>query len=227
MRVLLFPLLLSLYTGCTNNSPGPAPTTQGPAQPVNATRERDRAQKPEVVIGMMGNGGDLTGLTIADLFAADGYFTFKMIDAGGNVIAVVNDPAQAEALNAIKKARGLSDERLKVRTALPGDPGIANAEVDMAFIAHRFVGIADKAGYFQRMRQGMRPPRYLMMLEWTYGQTTTGPPLSERMTENDIMDFIGTTGYSDVGAHSAQIPDQTIYLINDYIDVPVEGSPTE
>lgn len=231
MRVLFFPFLLSLYASCSSDSPPPgtgqATATQGHSQTADATRERDRVQKPEVIIGMLGNGGDLTGITIADLFAEDGYFTFKMIEAGANVVAVVSTPEQAEALNAKKRDLALGDDRLQVRTALPGDPGIANAEVDMAFIAHHFVGIPDKATYFQRMRQGMRPPRYLMIVEWTYGQTATGPPLSERMSENDVMDFVGTTGYSDVGAHSAQIPDQTIYLINDYIDEPVEGVPTE
>ncbi len=230
MRVLLLPLFLSLYAGCKTETP---PGADAAGQPVPAqvsvdpTAERDRRQKPEIIIGMMGNGGDLTGLTIADLFAEDGYFTFKMIAAGANVIAVVNDPAQAEKINARKAALGLTDERLKVRVVPAGDPGIANAEVDMGLIAHHFVGIHDKADYFERMRQGMRDPRYLLMVEWRYEQTASGPPLSERVSENDVMDFVGTTGYSDVGAHSAQIPDQVIYLINDYMEFPQEGAPSE
>lgn len=227
--MLLLPLLLSLYTGCANDKADNSATSgsANQAAPADPLRERDRMQKPEVVLGFMGNSGDLTGITIADLFADDGYWTFKMIDRGANVIAVVNDQAKAEAIIKRKKERILSDERLQVRTVLHGDPGIANAEVDMALIAHRFVSIHDKPDYFRRMRMGMRPPRYLVMVEWRYEQTATGPPMDERMSENDIMDFIGTTGYSDVGAHSAQIPDQVVYLINDYIDMPVEGAPTE
>lgn len=229
MRVLLIPLLLSLYAGCANENADNSGMDDSATQPVTVDpmRERDRVQKPEVVLGFMGNNGDLTGLTIADLFADDGYWTFKMIDRGANVIAVVNDQAKAEAIIKRKKERNLSDDRLQVRTVLHGDPGIANAEVDMALIAHRFVSIRDKPDYFRRMRMGMRPPRYLVMVEWRYEQTATGPPMDERMSENDIMDFIGTTGYADVGAHSAQIPDQVVYLINDYIDMPVEGAPTE
>lgn len=231
MRVLLLPLFLSLYAGCTNETP-PTNADGGPQVQVvpskaDATRDRDRTQKPEIIIGMMGNGGDLTGFTIADLFAEDGYFTFKMIAAGANVIAVVNDPLQAEQIKSRKKELGLGDDRLQVRLAPVGDPGIANAEVDMGLIAHHFVRIHDKADYFKRMRQGMRDPRYLVMVEWRYEQTATGPPLSERISENDVMDFIGTTGYSDVGAHSAQIPDQVIYLINDYMEFPTEGTPQE
>ena len=73
------------------------------------------------------------------------------------------------------------------------------------------------------MREGMRYPRPLMMVEWRYDNTPTGPPLSERMKEEAVMDFISTTGYSDVGAHSAKIPDQVIYMINDYMEM--EGDP--
>lgn len=229
MRLLLLPLIIPFHVGCSNDAPQPADnaattntaTSTGPT-PVN---QRDSWQKPEVVIGMM--GGDLSNMTIADLFADDGYFTFKMIDAGANVIAVVNDAAKAEAITAKQKERGLGADRLQVRTVAVGDPGITNAEVDMALIAHSFVKIRDKKGYFERMRQGMKPPRFLVMVEWRNGQTPTGPPANERMSEEEVMDFIGTTGYSDVGAHSAQIPDQVIYLINDYMDVPEEGQPTE
>ncbi len=220
MRYL--PILLCLtIAACTSD---PAATTNG-EQPAAGTQnstsagidERDRTQKPEEVIALM--GGDLTGTTVADLFAGDGYFTFKLIKAGANVIAVVNDAANAAKIEERKKQLGLGDDRLQVRSVPVGDPGLRKEEVDMAVIYHSFVGITNKPDFFARMRDGMRHPRPLIMVEWQYLESADGPPMSERIPTETIMDMIGEYGYSDVGAHSAKIPGQVIFMINDYIDM--------
>jgi hypothetical protein len=215
---MLFLLLLIASCGSTDTAEnaGVASTAAQPAVPAPPVDERDAALRPDVVIGLM--GADISDMTIADLFAGDGYFTFKLIDAGANVIAVVNDPVQAEMILAQKKERGLSDARLRVRAVPVGDPGISAEEADMALIVHGFSGIQDKGAYFAQMRKGMPHPRPLIMLEWQNRETRTGPPLSQRMDANDVMDFIGTTGYSDVGAHSDKVPDHVVYVINDYFE---------
>lgn len=221
MRFLALSLLLLEIAGCSHEQPATTnSSTKGTAagQQVQQADARDTQLLPNEIIYLM--GGNLTGMTVADLFADDGYFAFKFVAAGAKVIAVVNDNKQAKAIEAKKKAMGISNEQLQVRVAPVGDPGIKNGEADMGFIFHRFVGIADKGGYFTKMREGLRYPRMLMMLEWKYENSSDGPPLSERMTENDIMDFVGTTGYSDVGAHSAKVPGHVIFMINDYMDVP-------
>ncbi len=66
-----------------------------------STAERDRIQKPEEIIALMGN--NLTGMTIADLFADDGYITFKLLNAGANVIAIVNDAEKAKAIEPARR----------------------------------------------------------------------------------------------------------------------------
>lgn len=219
MRLLALSLILLEIAGCSHEQPAATTTAGNTTSPqVQQADTRDAKLLPNEIIYLM--GGNLTGMTVADLFADDGYFAFKFVAAGAKVIAVVNNEKQAKDLEAKKKAMGISDEKLQVRVAPVGDPGIKNGEADMGFIFHRFVGIADKNGYFSKMREGLRYPRMLMMLEWKYENGTEGPPLSERMTENDIMDFVGTTGYSDVGAHSAKVPGHVIFMINDYMDVP-------
>lgn len=219
MRLLALSLILLEIAGCSHEQPAATTTAGNTTSPqVQQADTRDAKLLPNEIIYLM--GGNLTDMTVADLFADDGYFAFKFVAAGAKVIAVVNDEKQAKDLEAKKKAMGISDEKLQVRVAPVGDPGIKNGEADMGFIFHRFVGIADKNGYFSKMREGLRYPRMLMMLEWKYENGTEGPPLSERMTENDIMDFVGTTGYSDVGAHSAKVPGHVIFMINDYMDVP-------
>lgn len=231
MRHLLTALPALVLLSCGGPGPEqPAPADHGTGSGSNAATapaasERDRWQKPEVILGLMGN---IAHMTVADLFADDGYFTFKLIEAGANVIAVVNDAGQAERIEAEKKRRGLGDDRLQVRVVPVGDPGIRNAEADMALIVHRFVGIHDKRDFFKRMRDGMKYPRYLVMVEWQNRQTAMGPPLSERLPSDRIMDLVGEVSeYSDVGAHSDKVPDQVVFLINDYIDPGAGGEVIE
>ncbi len=223
MRTSFFALLLVATTAISCNN-GQVGTDGGSVQAVSPAtdpwRERDVWQKPEEVIALMGQ--DLGGMTIVDLFADDGYFSFKLVAAGARVIAVVNDPAKAEAIEARKKERRVSDEQLVVRTVPAGDPGVGPNEADMALLVHQFLRIADRKTYFELLRRGLKEPRPLFMIEWQDRQTPMGPPVSERKSVEEIMDMVPELGYSDVGAHSAKIPDQVIFIITDYIDL--EGS---
>ena len=187
----------------------PAPEQHTDSTPL----DRDEWQRPEVIIGMANS--DLTGMMFGDLFAGDGYFTWKLIDAGANVIAIDTDPKNIEALQTEKKARGLSDERLKIRAVPVGDPGLNVDEVDVALLVHKYYGIKDKEAYFEQLRKGMRYPKYLMVVDWQYRETPIGPSMSERTPTNDLMEALLKYGWSDVGAHSDKIPFQVIFFAND------------
>ncbi len=195
-----------------------APTTKIKLEP----SERDAWQKPEELMAMMDN--DLTGLVIADLFADDGYFTFRLVAAGAHVIAIENDPAKVAQLEAKKKEFELTDEQLTIRAVPVGDPGIAPGEVDVAVIVHQFAGIKDKKTYFEMLRRGMLPPRPLFVIEWQKRETPVGPPVAQRLNEDEVMDMLGGVGFTDIGAHSLKMPYQVLYFASDPID---EGSDME
>lgn len=227
MRSIVVPALLVLLSiGCdttsTKEQPGGASTGQG-ATPGNTrspevvANDRDSWQRPHELMQMI--GPDIKGMTVADLFAGDGYFTFKLIEAGANVIAIENDPEKVARLEERKRELGLGDDRLRIRAVPVGDPGIANAEADVALITHRYTGIKNKASYISRLRQGLVPPRPLFIIEWQYRETPVGPPLEERMPLENLMDEVGELGYSDIGAHSAKMPYQVIFLATDYMEL--------
>lgn len=219
---LLAVSLLLVAPACnTENPPADPNAASTDAATTDPWRERDVWQKPEELVALMGQ--DLTGMTIVDLFADDGYFSFKLVAAGAKVIAVVNDPAKAEAIEARKKERRVTDEQLVVRTVPAGDPGVGPNEADMALLVHQFLRIADRKTYFELLRRGLKEPRPLFMIEWQDRQTPMGPPVSERKSVEEIMDMVPEIGYSDVGAHSAKIPDQVIFVITDYIDLEGTG----
>ena len=182
------------------------PSTTTTSTPRSNTAERDSWQKPQEVFMLMGN--DLRGKLIADLAAGDGYFTFKMIEVGANVIAMSDDQAQLDAIEARKKEMKLSDERLRTRLTSKDDPGLAPDEVDACLLVHSFVSIPDKKEYLKKVFAGTRMPKPLFVLEWLNNETPIGPPMTDRMSSERIMDEIGLAGYTDVGTYSAKIPHQ-------------------
>ena len=227
---LLFSALA--LSACTEDKTEDAATTpaavqEGSAQPQQTstpttapsatTSERDGWQRPHELINMI--GPNIKGMVIADLFADDGYFTFKLIEAGANVIAIENDPAKVAKLEERKRELGLGDDRLRIRAVPVGDPGLGQGEAEAALITHRYNTIQNKASYIKRLRQGLLAPRPLFIIEWQYRETPIGPPMSQRMPTEDLMDEVGELGYSDIGAHSAKMPYQVVFLATDYMEM--------
>jgi len=213
MRIYAPLALASLLLACStptasegDTHAGSTTSTPTASTPRSNTAERDTWQKPQEVFMLMGN--DLRGRTIADLSAGDGYFTFKMIEVGANVIAISDDQAQLDAIEARKKEMKLSDERLRTRLTSKDDPGLAPDEVDACLLVHSFVSIPDRKEYLKKVFAGTRMPKPLFVLEWLNNETPIGPPMTDRMSSERIMDEIGLAGYTDVGTYSAKIPYQ-------------------
>lgn len=234
MRYLPLFLCSALMVACsTTEDPSnhaSVPPDGGPVAvpPASATAERDAWQKPQEVFFLMGN--DLRGRTIADLAAGDGYFTFKLIEVGANVIAISDDQRELDAIEDRKKAMKLGDDRLRTRLAPKGDPGLAPEEVDACLLVHSYVSIPNKKEFLSKVYQGTRMPKPLFILEWLYGETPMGPPMTDRMSSEKIMDDIGLVGYTDVGTYSAKIPYQAFIFASHQTDMPEglpEGMPSE
>jgi|GEM_PF-506042 len=234
MRELTCAFLLVAAMGCTPSEPAdnattttPSTTTGPTSDQTAGTAERDAWQMPQEVFLLMGN--DLRGRTIADLAARDGYFTFKLIGMGANVIAIDDDPQALAAIEARKKAMGLSDARLRTRLVPLGQAGLAPDEVDACLLVHSYVRIPDKKLYLTQVFQGTKVPKPLFILEWLNGATPIGPPASERISSDRIMDDIGLAGYSDVGAYSAKIPHQVFLFasLQTGDEAPMEGMPQD
>lgn len=213
MRHASLLLCTALLAACSNSGTPevstpetPAAASTAPAAATSSTAERDAWQKPQEVFLLMGN--DLRGRTIADLAAGDGYFTFKLIEVGANVIAISDDQRQLDAIEARKKEMKLSDERLRTRLAPKGQAGLAPEEADACLLVHSYVSIPDKKSYLQQVYAGTRMPKPLFILEWLSTETPMGPPMTDRIPSERIMDDIGLAGYTDVGTYSAKIPNQ-------------------
>ncbi len=210
MLILLGMLALA---GC-NDAPReePAVKTEVP----QAVDDRDQWQKPDALLALM---GDLHGKQVADLFAGDGYFTFQLIKAGANVIAIVSDPQQEHSLERKKKDAGLGDDRLEIRIAPANGSGLKAGEADLGLIVHSFNRIPDRMNYLLDVRNGLKDPKQLFVVEWQNRPTPVGPPQAERIATEQIMEDLGMAGFSGVGAMADRMPYQVVLMAMDQMDM--------
>lgn len=204
MRILLSLFLTTgfLYTACTQNEPA---RTGGAPAPESTTGQMD-AVDPKAGDSLLKVMGPLEGKVVADMFAGDGYYTWKLLGAGARVLAIDDDPAHIAALEARKKSEGIEDDRLLIRETTPGVTGLMPNEVDLALITREYSTLGDRAAWFAQLLAGVKDPHTFYMVNYLPQQSPGGPPLSQRMNYERVADELMEFGYDDVGIMYKTIP---------------------
>lgn len=150
--------------------------------------------------------GELHGKVVADMFDADGYYAWKLMGAGARVLVIDDNPANIAAIEARKKAEGIGDDRLLIRTAQPGSTGLMPHEADMALITREYSQLGDRPAWFAQLMTGLRAPQTFFLVNYFPEQTPEGPPLSQRMAFNTVADEVTEFGFGDVGILYKKMP---------------------
>lgn len=216
--ILLLSILAISMNACSDQETAPIEVRKKTTTPdVPTSGDRDSWQRPQVLIGLMGE--HLTGHTITVLFEGDGYFTFKLLEAGANVIAIGTDEDSIAALEARKRELGYADERLQIRHSPDGMPVLGAAEADVALMVHSYNTIAAPREFFKQLREGLKEPRPLYLVEWMDRPTPIGPPRNERIPTQRMMEDLTRSGYASVGALGDKLPYQVLLFASDPIDM--------
>lgn len=150
--------------------------------------------------------GDLHGRTVADLFAGDGYYTWKLLAAGARVLAMDDDTAHVAALLATKKAKGIGDDRLLIRLSPRDKPVLLPHEADMALITRELTTIPDRQTWFKQVQDGLLGNKPTYVVNFLAQATPFGPPAEQRMSYNSASDEMTTVGYTDISILYRKVP---------------------
>ncbi len=116
---------------------------------------RDAWQQPERVVNELGlKPGD----EVADLGAGSGYFAFRLADAvgpSGRVYAVDIDKGMLEYLTAQASERGYRNVDMVL--AVPDDPRLPEAGIDLIFVCDTYHHLDDRVAYFRHAARYLRP----------------------------------------------------------------------
>jgi ubiquinone/menaquinone biosynthesis C-methylase UbiE len=134
------------------------------------------------------------GMTVADLGAGPGFFTFPLptrVGASGQVYATDNSPEILRILD----GRGLPPQ---VRPVLAGESRIpiADGVVDLALLAFVLHELVHPEAFLREVRRLLRPSGRLVVLEWVRHEEEMGPPMHERLSSARSAALLAAGGFS-------------------------------
>lgn len=171
------------------------------------SKERDAYQEPDKVLRYL---GDLKGKTIIDIGAGTGYFSFRFVEKGANVIAAdVNDQFQ-EYIEEKRDSLKISPEKLKLRMVKYDDPLLEENEVDMVVIVNTYHHIEDRVDYFSRLKRGIKPGGELVVIDFVKKEIPMGPPVKMKMSPEEVSSELAQAGFASFDVNDSLLKYQYI-----------------
>jgi SAM-dependent methyltransferase len=158
---------------------------------------RDAWQKPDEVIRVLALAPDAL---VADIGSGTGYFAVRLARAvpRGHVYGVDLEPDMVKHLAARARREGLVN--VTAVQAAPHDPWLPQP-VDLALLVNTYHHIAERPGYFGRLRQGLRPGGRLAIIDFL-PDAPEGPPRHARVSVASVKEEMGQAGYGLLTEHS-------------------------
>lgn len=169
--------------------------------------ERADYQQPEKVIDYM---GVTSGMTIMDLGAGSGYFTFRLAEAGAKVIAAdVDDDFQAYIRKKMTE-NGMTEEAIELRKIPYDDPLLKAEEVDRILIVNTYHHIEDRVAYFKKARLGLKAGGQLVVVDYFKKDIPVGPPRGHKLAKEIVERELREAGYQDIVVNTELLPYQYV-----------------
>ena len=171
--------------------------------------ERTKYQKPDEVLKHL---GDLKDKKVFEIGAGSGYFSFRLVGAGAQVIAGDVDERFQNYIKEKKEKLGISDQQLSLRM-LPYDaPNLADAEVDMVLIVNTYHHIENRAAYFAKVKKGLKENGQLVVIDFFKKELPFGPPLKMKVTEAQVQKELSEAGFTEFDINQKLLPYQYIVM---------------
>lgn len=212
MRMILPILLMAALqgAGCNEAATTNTATTTPPATAAAIAPQAEMPNDPRMGDSLIAVMGPLEGRVVADMFAGDGYYTWKLLAAGARVLAIEEDPEAIAKLQAWKAGQGIGDDRLLIRQTTPGVPGLLPGEADLALITREYSTLENRQAWISELMAGIKMPHTFFLVNYMPQQTPDGPPLSQRMDYDSVSDELTAFGVDDIGILYKTLPGRYI-----------------
>jgi cyclopropane fatty-acyl-phospholipid synthase-like methyltransferase len=174
------------------------------------SKERALTQKPYKVIALFGN---LDGKKILDIGAGSGYFTFRLVEKGAQVIAGdVNDEFLEHIKNKMKENE-LFSKNIDVRKLPYDSPSLAENEVDNVIIVNTYHHIENRVDYFAEVKKGLKKDGMLMVVDFMkkrFEEKVEGPSYDMRISSAKVIEELKKAGFKKFETNTELLPFQYI-----------------
>jgi len=151
--------------------------------------------RPELILQQVGLQ---PGMQVADLGCGLGYFALlaaKITGGRGKVYAV---DVQKSVLEQVKKEAQVQNvigiETVWSDIETVGATKIAAHTLDMVFLINTLFQVKHKEAVFAEARRLMKPGGFLLVVDWSPGDTAMGPPVESRLDLGKIKAMANAAG---------------------------------
>lgn len=149
---------------------------------------RDAWQMPERVLSAL---GIKPGVTVADIGAGEGYFTFRLAEAlqrAGKVYAVEIDPAMIARLEGERHRRGLSN--VQILRGTDANPQLPKSSCDVIMFVDAYHEVQDRPAMLEHIKRALKRRGLLAIID-------DFPPLGEDhfLREETILNEVAGAGF--------------------------------
>ncbi len=229
----LFWVLSLLFLGCSHDDPIAEGNTKAPKPDSTAQQEspipgdsaslqnllkqydppgRDVWQKPEVVIGKM---GDLSNKTVADIGAGSGRFSLRLAQQAKRVIAVDIDPRFISFMDSVKLV-GLKPEyqrRLETRLGLPNDPKLQPNEADIVLVVNTYIYIQNRVDYLKRLLDVLPKGGQIIIVDFKKKRIPIQyPTVNVRLELFEVENELDAAGFTSIQSDDCALDYQYIVI---------------
>jgi len=156
-------------------------------------KERDTYQQPKKVMKFI---GDVEDQTIIDLGAGTGYFTFRLVKAGANVIAADVDD---RFLNYIKQKSDTLNltNKIELRKVPYDSPKLRLNEVDKFLIVNTYHHIDNRTEYFEKVKSGLKENGQAIIIDFFKKKQEIGPPKRYCVSADEVVKELKEAGFTE------------------------------
>ena len=195
-RALPAASLAILAVACATDAQTPQfPGVDRPVAPIVTPAYSTEAARDEhgEAARVMERLGVKPGMRVADVGAGDGYYTVrfaKRLGPGATVYAEDVTKAYLDRLGARLAREGVTGVTLVRGT--PGDPGLPEASVDLALLAHMYHEVAQPYEFLYRLRASLAPGGRVAIID-------NDKPTAQHGTPPALLECeLGAVGYHQI-----------------------------
>ncbi len=171
-------------------------------------KKRIEWQKPEEVLNLL---GDIEGNTILDIGCGTGYFAFRMVNRGANVICADIDDRFLEYVNKKKLEYGVTDQRLSTLKSTESSSSVGETMIDKAIIVNTYHHIENRTKYFRNLKRSMKMGNELIVIDFKKDlEMDFGPPNSMRLSAEVVIEEMKAAGFNKHSVNTNLLPYQYI-----------------
>ncbi len=170
--------------------------------------KRAEWQKPDEVVAALSLQ---PGMVVADIGAGTGYLNQRLAHAvgtEGKVVAVDIEPNLVAHMTERAQAEGTP--QVEARLGEPGDPKLAEEEVDRILLLDVYHHIEGREAWFSALLHAVKPGGRVVIVDFKSGELPMGPPPEMKVAPDQVKSEMAAAGWTLVD--SRELPYQFVHV---------------